>query len=141
MPQLGKAVKAEGIAAVFGFRQESPVLGTEQLDKKGLAVTRLTDQHKGHLLAGAPFGGILHIGNEAVDLVVHADGMLPSTAEHIEIIGSAPIHDNFFKTRSENHSGYRLKGILEDPFTFFHRNKMLNQLLMGSHSTPPSGLG
>jgi len=99
-----EAGEAERIAPVLFLCQKRPVVGAEQFDEKGLAVSRLPDEDEGHLLAGAPFGGILDKGDKAVDFVKHADGMLATAAEKIEVIGGAAVYHHLFEPCFQYHA-------------------------------------
>ena len=119
--------KAEGIATILRPGKELPVLGAQVLNKEGLAVTRFADQHESHFLGGPPLGRIFHEGDEAVDLVVHPDGMLFAGTENGEIVGGARVHHDLFDPPLQDHPRNRLESVLESPFSFFHLSQVMKK--------------
>jgi len=112
--QLIKMQELERIFAVLVMGQELTISSGQKFDQKCLAVSRFTHQHEGHFLGRSALGGVLDIGNKAVDFVIHADHMLGSFAKDTEIICSFSVYNDFFDPTFQDHAGHPLKRVFKD---------------------------
>ena len=121
---LIQAGEAEGVFAVFRQGEEIAVQGAEILNQEGLAVARLTDQHKGHLLGRAALGRILDERDERIDLIVHADDVLLAFAEDGEIKCRLTIDRDLVDVLVQDHPADALERVFKDTFAFFDSENM-----------------
>jgi len=131
----------EGVPAVALLGDEMAVQGAQGIDEEGLAVSGLADEDEGHFAGRASLGGVLDEGDEAVDLVEHADDVLRPHPEDLEIVGALPVDDHLFDIVHvfKDHPGNGLEAVFKSPLFRLHLGKVKGQCVrvIFCHDRPP----